>query len=117
MINWVGNVLFAANVFGKPRTNTDFLAYKGDEFKLSIPSKWNPRKAVGYPSQVPRHEDNLDANGNVTVMVTPNDKNSITDFGSPEDFLSKANLILILLHIQLINNQDNSNNFWLIKKN
>ena len=61
------------------------LGIKGDEFKLSIPSKWNPRKEVEYPGQVLRYEDNLDANGNVTVMVTPNDKNSITDFGSPKD--------------------------------
>lgn len=84
----------AANVFGKPKTNTDFLPYNGEGFKLSIPSKWNPSKEVEYPGQVLRYEDNFDANSNVTVMVTPTDKNSITDFGSPEEFLSKVDYLL-----------------------
>ncbi|KAI9116336.1 hypothetical protein K1719_012503 [Acacia pycnantha] len=38
----------AANVFGKPKTNTDFLPYNGDGFKLNIPSKWNPSKEVEF---------------------------------------------------------------------
>ncbi|KAK4776361.1 hypothetical protein SAY86_005049 [Trapa natans] len=84
----------AANVFGKPKTNTDFLPYNGDGFKLNIPSKWNPSKEVEYPGQVLRYEDNFDSTSNVAVMVTPTDKKSIADYGSPEEFLSKVDYLL-----------------------
>ncbi|KAI4305978.1 hypothetical protein L6164_029299 [Bauhinia variegata] len=84
----------AANVFGKPKTNTDFLPYNGNGFKLSIPSKWNPSKEVEYPGQVLRYEDNFDSNSYVTVTVTPTDKKSIVDYGSPEDFLGKVDYLL-----------------------
>ncbi|KAL2322442.1 hypothetical protein Fmac_026821 [Flemingia macrophylla] len=84
----------AANVFGKPKTNTDFLPYNGEGFKLSIPSKWNPSKEVEYPGQVLRYEDNFDTTSNVAVMVTATDKKSITDYGSPEEFLSKVDYLL-----------------------
>jgi len=84
----------AANVFGKPKTNTDFLPYNGDGFKLSIPAKWNPSKEVEFPGQVLRYEDNFDPNSSVSVMITPTDKKSITDFGSPEEFLSKVDYLL-----------------------
>ncbi|XP_057507237.1 oxygen-evolving enhancer protein 2, chloroplastic-like [Actinidia eriantha] len=84
----------AANIFGKPKTNTDFLPYNGDGFKIQIPAKWNPSKEVEYPGQVLRYEDNFDTTTNVAVMVTPTDKKSITDFGSPEDFLSKVDYLL-----------------------
>nr|DAD43678.1 TPA_asm: hypothetical protein HUJ06_001908 [Nelumbo nucifera] len=84
----------AANVFGKPKTNTDFLPVTGDGFKLLVPSKWNPSKEIEYPGQVLRYEDNFDANSNVAVMVTPTDKKSITDFGAPEEFLSKVDYLL-----------------------
>ncbi|XVE83654.1 hypothetical protein DITRI_Ditri16bG0103900 [Diplodiscus trichospermus] len=84
----------AANVFGKPKTNTDFLPYNGDGFKLSIPSKWNPSKKVEYPSQVLIYEDNFDQNSSIAVMVTPTDKKSITNFGSPEQFLSTVDYLL-----------------------
>lgn len=82
--------LTAANVFGKPKSNTDFLPYNGDGFKLSIPAKWNPSKEVEFPGQVLRYEDNFDSNSNIGVMITSTDKKSITDFGSPEEFLSKV---------------------------
>ncbi|XP_031379795.1 oxygen-evolving enhancer protein 2-1, chloroplastic-like [Punica granatum] len=84
----------AANVFGKPKSNTDFLPYQGDGFKLNIPSKWNPSKEVEYPGQVLRYEDNFDSTSNIAVMVTPTDKKSITDYGSPEEFLSKVDYLL-----------------------
>jgi len=90
-------VLLAANVFGKPKTNTDFQPYNGDGFKLSIPSKWNPSKEVEYRGQVLRYEDNFDTTSNVVVTVTPTDKKSITDYGSPEEFLSKVNLFCKLV--------------------
>ena len=84
----------AANVFGKPKTDTDFQTYNGDGFKLQIPSKWNPNKEVEYPGQVLRFEDNFDATSNVIVAITPTDKKSITDFGSPEQFLSQVDYLL-----------------------
>ncbi|CAI0449130.1 unnamed protein product [Linum tenue] len=84
----------AANIFGKPKTNTDFLPYNGEGFKLSIPAKWNPSKEVEYPGQVLRYEDNFDANSYVSVMVTPTDKKSITDYGTPEEFLSQVSFLL-----------------------
>lgn len=84
-------------MFGKPKTNTEFLPYNGDGFKLSIPSKWNPSKEVEYPGQVLRYEDNFDSTSNVAVMITPTDKKSITEFGSPEEFLSKVLLYSYLL--------------------
>lgn len=84
----------AANVFGKPKTNTDFMPYNGDGFKLIIPSKWNPSKEVEYPGQVLRFEDNFDITTNVAVTVTPTDKKSITDFGAPEKFLSQVDYLL-----------------------
>uniref|UniRef100_A0A6N2ML06 23 kDa subunit of oxygen evolving system of photosystem II n=1 Tax=Salix viminalis TaxID=40686 RepID=A0A6N2ML06_SALVM len=84
----------SANIFGKPKTDTDFLPYNGDGFKLSIPSKWNPSKEREFPGQVLRFEDNFDVTSNVSVMVIPTDKKSITDYGSPEDFLSKVDFLL-----------------------
>lgn len=84
----------AANVFGKPKENTDFVAYNGDGFKLRVPAKWNPSKEVEYPGQVLRYEDNFDSTSNLIVAITPTDKKSIADYGSPEDFLSKVDYLL-----------------------
>lgn len=89
--------LIAANVFGKPKTNTDFLPYNGEGFKLSIPSKWNPSKEREFPGQVLRYEDNFDSNSNVSVIINSTDKKSITDYGSPEEFLSKVYIFLWLV--------------------
>ncbi|KAG6785942.1 hypothetical protein POTOM_007533 [Populus tomentosa] len=86
--------LYGANIFGKAKTNTDFLPYNGDGFKLSIPAKWNPSKEREFPGQVLRYEDNFDATSNLSVMVTPTDTKSITDYGSPEQFLSKVDYLL-----------------------
>ncbi|KAF4373256.1 hypothetical protein G4B88_007269 [Cannabis sativa] len=79
-----------ANIFGKPKTNTDFLPYSGDGFKVQIPSKWNPSKEREFPGQVLRYEDNFDATSNLSVMIIPTEKKSITDYGSPEQFLSQG---------------------------
>ncbi|MFS8027922.1 hypothetical protein Hanom_Chr16g01504431 [Helianthus anomalus] len=83
-------VCMSANVFGKPKKNTDFMTYNGDGFKLSIPAKWNPSKEVEYPGQVLRYEDNFDTTSNLAVIVTPTNKKSITDYGAPEEFLSQV---------------------------
>uniref|UniRef100_A0A0F7H0Y8 23 kDa subunit of oxygen evolving system of photosystem II n=1 Tax=Masdevallia picturata TaxID=125444 RepID=A0A0F7H0Y8_9ASPA len=84
----------AANVFGKPKTDTDFLPYNGNGFKLLIPAKWNPSKEVEFPGQVLRYEDNFDSNSYLSVIITPTDKKSITDYGSPEQFLSQVDFLL-----------------------
>lgn len=84
----------AANVFGKPKTNTDFQTVTKDGFKIQVPSKWNPSKEVEYPGTVLRFEDNFDATSNVSVIVNPTDKKSIKDFGPPEEFLSKVDFLL-----------------------
>nr|BAG70022.1 23 kDa precursor protein of the oxygen-evolving complex [Salicornia europaea] len=84
----------AANVFGKPKKDTEFSSYNGDGFKLLVPSKWNKSKEVEYPGQVLRFEDNFDATSNLAVMVSSTDKKSITDFGSPEQFLGQVDYLL-----------------------
>ncbi|XP_073143854.1 oxygen-evolving enhancer protein 2, chloroplastic-like [Henckelia pumila] len=84
----------SANIFGKPKTNTDFTPYTGDGFKLTIPAKWNPSKEVEFPGQILRYEDNFDSTTNVSVMITPTDKKSITDYGPPEGFLASVNYLL-----------------------
>ncbi|KAL5077675.1 hypothetical protein RYX36_016659 [Vicia faba] len=84
----------AANVFGKAKTNTDYLPYNGDGFKLLVPAKWNPSKEREFPGQVLRYEDNFDATSNVSVLVQTTDKKSITDYGSPVEFLSKVDYLL-----------------------
>lgn len=95
----------AANIFGKPKTDTDFMPYNGDGFNLLVPSKWNPSKEVEFPGQVLRYEDNFDSDSNLSVMVTPTDKKSITDFGSPEEFLSK---VICFPSSELVHMQHNS---------
>ncbi|KAM3366460.1 hypothetical protein ACQJBY_015711 [Aegilops geniculata] len=80
----------AANVFGKAKKNTDFVAYSGEGFKLMIPAKWNPSKEREFPGQVLRYEDNFDATSNLSVIINPTTKKTITDYGSPEEFLSQG---------------------------
>jgi photosystem II oxygen-evolving enhancer protein 2 len=84
----------AANVFGKQKPSTEYIAYSGDGFKLLIPSKWNPSKEREFPGQVLRYEDNFDANSNVSVIVQPTTKKTITEFGSPEEFLAQVDYLL-----------------------
>ncbi|XP_047943596.1 oxygen-evolving enhancer protein 2, chloroplastic-like [Salvia hispanica] len=84
----------SANIFGKPKTNTDFRPYSGDGFTLKVPAKWNPSGEFEYPGQVVRFEDNFDAESNLVVTVTPTDKKSITDFGPPEKFLTQVDYLL-----------------------
>ncbi|CAI5475777.1 unnamed protein product [Closterium sp. Yama58-4] len=85
----------AANVFGKGPGNTDYIPYKGAGFSINLPSKWNPSKEVGeFANIVLRYEDNFDALANVVVIAEPTGKGSITDFGSPEEFLEKYKYLL-----------------------
>eukprot|EP00475_Leptophrys_vorax_P002969 TRINITY_DN116_c0_g1_i2.p1 TRINITY_DN116_c0_g1~~TRINITY_DN116_c0_g1_i2.p1 ORF type:complete len:258 (+),score=56.87 TRINITY_DN116_c0_g1_i2:121-894(+) len=85
----------AANVFGKAKTNTDYIPYTGDGFSIDLPSKWNPSKEYGeYPNIVLRYEDNFDALAYLVVIAEPTGKGSITDFGSPEGFLEQYKYLL-----------------------
>lgn len=84
----------SANIFGKTGNTTGFIPFKGDGFSLSIPSKWNPSKEAEFPGTVLRFEDNFDATNNLSVLVQPTSKSSITEYGSPESFLSEASYLL-----------------------
>jgi photosystem II oxygen-evolving enhancer protein 2 len=84
----------AANVFGKAKKNTDFKTYSGEGFKLLIPAKWNPSKEREFPGQVLRYEDNFDATSNLSVVINPTTKKTITEYGSPEQFLSEVGFLL-----------------------
>lgn len=89
-------ISLTANVFGKPKTNTDFMSYKGEGFKILIPAKWNPSKEMAeFPGQVLRFEDNFDTTSNVVVMVQPTAKKTITEYGSPEEFLGQVYITYI----------------------
>ncbi|KAJ7272758.1 hypothetical protein O6H91_Y394700 [Diphasiastrum complanatum] len=84
----------AANVFGSPKQQSGFTPYAGSGFKLNVPSKWNPSKESEFPGTVLRYEDNFDAKSNLSVMVTPTEKASITEFGSPQKFLESVSYLL-----------------------
>lgn len=84
----------AANVFGKPKTDTDFAKFTGDGFNVLIPSRWNPSREREFPGQVLRYEDNGDAVSNISVIVMDVKKNSIADYGSPEEFLGQFDYLL-----------------------
>ncbi|KAI5075406.1 hypothetical protein GOP47_0009482 [Adiantum capillus-veneris] len=84
----------AANIFGSPKKDTDYMVFSGEGFKINIPSKWNPSKEKEFPGTVLRYEDNFDANSNVCVLVLPAEKASIKDYGSPEKFLESVSFLL-----------------------
>lgn len=77
-----------ANIFGKQKVQSGFTTIAGQGFKIDVPSKWNPSKEVEFPGQVLRYEDNFDATSNVSVSVVPSDKSSVTEYGSPEEFIA-----------------------------
>lgn len=41
-----------------------------------------------FPGTVVRAEDNFDASSNLSVIVLPSAKTSITEYGAPEEFLN-----------------------------
>lgn len=84
----------AANIFAAPKQDSGFLSFSGDGFSVNIPSKWNPSKEQEFPGTVLRYEDNFDANSNLTIMVLPEGKSSIKDYGSPEKFLESVSYLL-----------------------
>ena len=84
----------AANIFGAAKKDSGFVTFAGDGFKVDIPSKWNPSKEQEFPGTVLRFEDNFDANSNLAVMVLPEGKTSIKEYGSPEKFLESVSYLL-----------------------
>jgi len=83
-----------ANVFGKAKGATDFIPFAGEGYAVLIPSKYNPSKEREFPGAVMRFEDNGDAVNSMIVTINPTNKNSITDYGSPEAFLSDVAFML-----------------------
>jgi len=83
-----------ANVFGKNKGPTDFIPFAGEGFAVLIPSKYNPSKEIDFPGTKTRWEDNGDAVNSMVVTVTPTSKGSITDYGSPEAFISEVAFML-----------------------
>jgi len=84
----------AANVFGPVKKATGFIDFTGNGFTLKVPSKWNPSREIEFPGTVARFEDNFDATNNLSVVIQPSKKGSITDYGSPEDFLNEVSYLL-----------------------
>lgn len=79
----------AARVFGRAPTNkSGFVPYAGDGYALLLPSKWNPSKEKDFKGVDLRYEDNFDAVNNLVVISKPTDKKTITEYGSPEEFLT-----------------------------
>ena len=65
------------------------MPYAGDGYALLLPSKWNPSKERDFQGVDLRYEDNFDAVNNVVVIKKKSDKNSITDYGSVDKFLTE----------------------------
>eukprot|EP00976_Prorocentrum_cordatum_P092360 1188901-Prorocentrum_minimum.AAC.2 len=83
-----------ANVFGKNKGPTDFVPYAGEGFAVLIPSKYNPSKEKEFPGTLTRWADNGDNVNCLIVTATPTGKGSVTDYGSPEQFISEVAFML-----------------------
>jgi hypothetical protein len=84
----------AANVFGKATNTSGFIPYAGEGFALLLPSKWNPSKEKDFKGVKLRYEDNGDAVNNLVVIVKPTGNKSMSDFGSPSQFLQDNSNLL-----------------------
>ena len=78
-------------MFGSVRKESGYKSISGNGFKIDVPSKWNPSKELEFPGTVLRFEDNFDATSNLSVVIVPAAKSSITDYGTPEKFLEEVN--------------------------
>ncbi|KAL2623855.1 hypothetical protein R1flu_008100 [Riccia fluitans] len=84
----------SANVFGAQKQQSGFTPYVGEGFQVDLPSKWNPSKEIEFPGQVLRYEDNFDQLSNLSVSIIEAPVKAITDYGSPEKFLSQVSYLL-----------------------
>ncbi|KAK1681599.1 hypothetical protein QYE76_042447 [Lolium multiflorum] len=83
----------AANVFGKAKKNTDFKTYTGEGFKLLVPAKWNPSKEREFSARCSATRTTSTPPA-TSVVINPTTKKTITDYGSPEQFLSEVGFLL-----------------------
>jgi hypothetical protein len=83
-----------ANIFGQITNPSGFGAYAGDGFSLLIPSKWNPSKERDFPGTVLRYEDNQDIVNQLTVIKEKTSKNTVADYGTPEQWLNSYSFLL-----------------------
>lgn len=83
-----------ANVFGAAPGVTDYIPFAGDGYAVLIPSKYNKSKEQDFPGTQTRWEDNGDNVTHVIVTATPTNKSSITDYGTPEAFISEVAFML-----------------------
>lgn len=84
----------AANVFGRTGNTSGFQAFSGDGYAVLIPAKFSPSKEREFPGTDMRYESNFRVADVMHVTVNPTDKKNITDYGSPEEFLSTINFML-----------------------
>lgn len=84
----------AANVFGKVTSTAGFIPYAGEGYALLLPSKWQPSKEKDFPGVQLRYEDTFDQVTYLVVTAQKTDKKSITDYGSPDKFLTEVSYLL-----------------------
>lgn len=85
----------SASIFkSKPTNTTGFIPYSGEGFALLLPSKWNPSKEREESGVALRYEDNGDNLNHVTVITRRSDKNSIEQYGPPDEFLNSIKNLL-----------------------
>jgi photosystem II oxygen-evolving enhancer protein 2 len=85
----------AANVFGKRTENTGYYLVQKPDFSIQVASKWNKSKEQDFGGVALRYEDNFDLSSHVVVLKLPaGGKRSITDYGSPENFIKEVGYIL-----------------------
>mmetsp|Transcript_13485 Transcript_13485/g.25570 ORF Transcript_13485/g.25570 Transcript_13485/m.25570 type:complete len:289 (+) Transcript_13485:84-950(+) len=83
-----------ANVFGKTTNSKGFIPTKRDEYSFLLPSKWIFSPERDYDDIVERYQDNFDAvNFGAIIKKSAGGKNSIEQFGSPEDFLKSCDFL------------------------
>ena len=58
------------------------------------PVQVEPQQGARVPRPGAPLRDNFDANSNVSVIVQPTTKKTITDYGSPEEFLAQVDYLL-----------------------
>lgn len=83
----------AARVFGgKPTNDTGFIPYQASDFSLLLPARWNATLERDQRDVRLRYEDTYPAN-NLLVYAKKTSKNSISDFGDPQQFLKEVNFL------------------------
>jgi len=83
-----------ANVFGRVTNTKGFIPLKRDEYSFLLPSKWLYSSERDYDDIVERYQDNFDAvNFGAIIKKPAGGKNSIDQFGSPEDFLKSCDFL------------------------